>query len=67
MKLVSESGVGTIVTGAEKAYADLTTITGDGGGTDTSSLSSVKYAGCPRGRTGLGRNQAGAGGQRPIA
>ena len=47
VKLVAESGVGTIAAGVAKAYADLITISGYDGGTGASPLSSIKYAGSP--------------------
>ncbi len=47
MKLVSESGVGTIAAGVTKAGADLITISGYEGGTGASPSSSIKHAGLP--------------------
>jgi glutamate synthase (NADPH/NADH) large chain/glutamate synthase (ferredoxin) len=47
VKLVSESGVGTIAAGVAKAYADYILISGQDGGTGASPLSSIKGAGCP--------------------
>lgn len=47
VKLVSESGVGTIAAGVTKAGADLITISGYEGGTGASPASSVKHAGLP--------------------
>jgi glutamate synthase (NADPH/NADH) large chain len=47
VKLVSESGVGTIAAGVAKACADLITISGYEGGTGASPTSSVKHAGLP--------------------
>ena len=47
VKLVSESGVGTIAAGVTKAGADLITISGYEGGTGASPLSSIKHAGLP--------------------
>lgn len=47
VKLVSESGVGTIAAGVAKAYADYILISGQDGGTGASPLSSIKHAGCP--------------------
>jgi len=47
VKLVAESGVGTIAAGVAKAYADYIQISGAEGGTGASSLSSIKHAGCP--------------------
>lgn len=45
VKLVSESGVGTIAAGVTKAKADLITISGADGGTGASPGSSIYYAG----------------------
>jgi glutamate synthase (NADPH) large chain len=47
VKLVSESGVGTIAAGVAKAKADLITISGGEGGTGASPISSIKHAGLP--------------------
>jgi len=47
VKLVSESGVGTIAAGVAKGYADNILISGDTGGTGASPLSSIKNAGVP--------------------
>jgi len=47
VKLVSESGVGTIATGVAKAHADNILISGYDGGTGASPLSSIKHAGLP--------------------
>ncbi|HZP25901.1 MAG TPA: glutamate synthase large subunit, partial [Dehalococcoidia bacterium] len=47
VKLVAESGVGTIAAGVAKAYADYVQISGMDGGTGASPLSSIKNAGCP--------------------
>lgn len=47
VKLVSESGVGTIAAGVAKAKSDLITISGSDGGTGASPLSSIRYAGVP--------------------
>ncbi|MCH5318257.1 MAG: glutamate synthase large subunit [Paramuribaculum sp.] len=47
VKLVSESGVGTISAGVAKAKADLITISGSEGGTGASPLSSIRHAGLP--------------------
>ncbi len=47
VKLVSEVGVGTIAAGVAKAKADHILISGDGGGTGASPLTSIKYAGLP--------------------
>ena len=47
MKLVSEVGVGTIAAGVAKGYADHILISGDGGGTGASPLTSIKHAGLP--------------------
>ncbi len=45
VKLVSESGVGTIAAGVAKAKADLIIISGAEGGTGASPQSSIRYAG----------------------
>jgi glutamate synthase (NADPH) large chain len=45
VKLVSESGVGTVAAGVAKAYADIVQISGCEGGTGAASLSSIKNAG----------------------
>ncbi len=45
VKLVAESGVGTIAAGVAKAKADLIVISGSEGGTGASPASSMKYAG----------------------
>ena len=47
VKLVSESGVGTIAAGVAKAHADGITIAGHDGGTGASPLSSIQHAGTP--------------------
>ena len=48
VKLVSESGVGTIAAGVAKAKADRIIISGAEGGTGASPMSSIRYAGtCP--------------------
>jgi glutamate synthase (NADPH/NADH) large chain len=47
VKLVSESGVGTVAAGVAKAHADLITISGSEGGTGASPVSSIKHAGMP--------------------
>ncbi|MDR1517242.1 MAG: glutamate synthase large subunit [Dysgonamonadaceae bacterium] len=47
VKLVSESGVGTIAAGVAKAKADLIVISGAEGGTGASPSSSIKHAGLP--------------------
>jgi glutamate synthase (NADPH/NADH) large chain len=47
VKLVSESGVGTIAAGVAKAKADRIIISGAEGGTGASPVSSIKYAGLP--------------------
>jgi glutamate synthase (NADPH) large chain len=47
VKLVSETGVGTIAAGVAKACADLITISGAEGGTGASPSSSIKHAGLP--------------------
>ncbi len=47
VKLVSESGVGTIAAGVAKAKADLIVISGSEGGTGASPASSIRHAGLP--------------------
>jgi glutamate synthase (ferredoxin) len=47
VKLVAESGVGTVAAGVAKAYADYVLIAGHSGGTGAAPLSSIKHAGSP--------------------
>ena len=47
VKLVSETGVGTVAAGVSKARADHVTISGFEGGTGASPLTSIKHAGSP--------------------
>lgn len=47
VKLVSETGVGTVAAGVAKAHADGITISGAEGGTGASPISSVKWTGLP--------------------
>ena len=47
VKLVSQSGIGTIAAGVAKARADVILISGHSGGTGASPQSSIKYAGLP--------------------
>lgn len=47
VKLVAESGVGTIAAGVTKAKADIIVISGAEGGTGASPASSMRYAGIP--------------------
>jgi len=47
VKLVSESGVGTVAAGVAKAKADMILISGCEGGTGASPSSSIKHAGLP--------------------
>ena len=47
VKLVAESGVGTVAAGVAKAKADLIVISGAEGGTGASPMSSIRYAGLP--------------------
>lgn len=56
VKLVSESGVGTVAAGVAKAGADTILICGGDGGTGASPLSSIRYAGSPW-ETGLAEVQ----------
>ncbi|MEO8089359.1 MAG: glutamate synthase-related protein, partial [Gemmatimonadales bacterium] len=57
VKLVSETGVGTVAAGVAKAYADYVLIAGHNGGTGASPLSSIKHAGSPW-ELGLAETQA---------
>jgi glutamate synthase domain-containing protein 2/glutamate synthase domain-containing protein 1/glutamate synthase domain-containing protein 3 len=57
VKLVAESGVGTVAAGVAKAYADYVLIAGHSGGTGASPLSSIKHAGSPW-ELGLAETQA---------
>jgi glutamate synthase (NADPH/NADH) large chain len=56
VKLVSESGVGTIAAGVAKAKADMILISGSEGGTGASPMSSIKHAGVS-GELGLSETQ----------
>ncbi|MDQ0365777.1 glutamate synthase large subunit [Catenuloplanes indicus] len=47
VKLVSESGVGTVAAGVAKLKADVVLISGHDGGTGASPLNSLKHAGTP--------------------
>jgi len=47
VKLVSETGVGTVAAGVSKGKADLVLISGHDGGTGASPQTSIKYAGVP--------------------
>jgi glutamate synthase domain-containing protein 2/glutamate synthase domain-containing protein 1/glutamate synthase domain-containing protein 3 len=47
VKLVSETGVGTVAAGVAKAHADGVLISGYDGGTGASPLSSIRHAGAP--------------------
>jgi len=47
VKLVSESGVGTVAAGVVKAHADSVHVAGHDGGTGASPLSSIHHAGTP--------------------
>jgi|HigsolmetaAR202D_1030399.scaffolds.fasta_scaffold00077_46 Glutamate synthase domain 2 len=47
VKLVAETGVGTVAAGVAKGYADVIQISGYNGGTGASPLSSIKNAGEP--------------------
>ncbi|MDN5856742.1 MAG: glutamate synthase-related protein, partial [Actinomycetia bacterium] len=47
VKLVSETGVGTVAAGVSKAHADVVLISGHDGGTGASPLTSLKHAGGP--------------------
>ena len=47
VKLVAESGVGTIAAGVAKAKADVILVSGDAGGSGAAPLGSVQHAGIP--------------------
>jgi glutamate synthase domain-containing protein 3 len=47
VKLVAESGIGTVAAGVAKAHADVVLISGHDGGTGASPLTSIKHAGIP--------------------
>ncbi|ABK52850.1 glutamate synthase (NADH) large subunit [Acidothermus cellulolyticus 11B] len=47
VKLVAETGVGTVAAGVAKAKADVVLISGHDGGTGASPLTSIKHAGAP--------------------
>lgn len=47
VKLVAETGVGTVAAGVAKANADIILVSGHDGGTGASPLSSIKHAGLP--------------------
>ncbi|MFC1584330.1 glutamate synthase large subunit [Fibrobacterota bacterium] len=47
VKLVAETGVGTVAAGVAKARADMVLISGHDGGTGASPVSSIKHAGIP--------------------
>ncbi|HEX5539539.1 MAG TPA: glutamate synthase-related protein, partial [Methylophilaceae bacterium] len=47
VKLVSESGIGTVAAGVAKAKSDHIVVAGHDGGTGASPLSSIKHAGTP--------------------
>ena len=47
VKLVAESGVGTVAAGVAKAHADVVLISGHDGGTGASPLTSLKQPACP--------------------
>ncbi len=47
VKLVAESGVGTIAAGVAKAHADVILVSGHDGGTGAAPLTSLKHAGGP--------------------
>jgi glutamate synthase (NADPH/NADH) large chain len=47
VKLVAESGVGTVAAGVAKAHADVVLISGHDGGTGAAPLTSLKHAGMP--------------------
>ncbi len=47
VKLVAETGVGTVAAGVAKAHADVILISGYDGGTGASPISSIRHAGVP--------------------
>jgi glutamate synthase (NADPH/NADH) large chain len=47
VKLVSESGIGTVAAGVSKAKADVVLVSGHDGGTGAAPLTSLKHAGTP--------------------
>jgi len=47
VKLVAQSGIGTVAAGVAKAKADVILVSGHSGGTGASPQSSIKYAGLP--------------------
>ena len=47
VKLVAETGVGTVAAGVSKAFADVVLISGHDGGTGAAPLTSLKHAGLP--------------------
>ncbi len=47
VKLVAQSGIGTVAAGVAKAKADVIMVSGHSGGTGASPQSSIKYAGLP--------------------
>ncbi len=47
VKLVSETGIGTIAAGVAKAKSDVIAVSGSDGGTGASPASSIRYAGTP--------------------
>ncbi|MBN8829692.1 MAG: glutamate synthase large subunit [Sphingomonadales bacterium] len=47
VKLVSQSGIGTVAAGVAKAHADVILVSGHVGGTGASPLTSIKFAGLP--------------------
>src|SRR5690554_4305625 len=47
VKLVSETGIGTVAAGVAKAHADVVLVSGHDGGTGASPLTSLKHAGGP--------------------
>jgi glutamate synthase (NADPH/NADH) large chain/glutamate synthase (ferredoxin) len=47
VKLVAQSGIGTIAAGVAKAKADVILVSGHNGGTGASPATSIKYAGLP--------------------
>ena len=65
VKLVAETGVGTVAAGVSKAKADVVLISGHDGGTGASPLTSLKHAGGPW-ELGLAETQQTLAPQRPA-
>ena len=66
VKLVAQSGVGTVAAGVAKAYADTIIISGHDGGTGASPIGSIKNTGVSW-ELGPGGSAAGSGEKRSAA